>query len=117
MYNYLYVIKVISEDAECAWWAKLKYGQEYPEIVHKTMNEDPDGHFQASMIEFDWMRGSSGLRCSCCPESMKKKAQTRYMCIQCTFRQPHFPRIYAICQIRPYNSICWEKHKTLSLEL
>jgi hypothetical protein len=58
------------------WWTKLVDNYDYPEIVVDKMVHDPLGHFQIPMTEFTEMKGTSGLRCSCCDQDKKIKKQT-----------------------------------------
>jgi hypothetical protein len=92
------------------WWMNLMVNYDFPEIVVDKMTHDPLGHFQIPMTEFTEMKGTSGLRCSCCDHDKKNKKQTRYMCIQCSYRSKPFPKFFPVCQVRLNDKSCWEKH-------
>ena len=93
------------------WWNNLNYPRKFPQVVNDIMSADFDGHTQILMSEFGEMKGTAGMRCLECSRSEgNEKKQTRYMCVQCSFKCAPLPKFYPTCQNRAYNDSCWKKH-------
>lgn len=96
------------------WWGNLRHPYYYTDVVNREMTADPTGHFQILMSDFPKMKGTSGFRCMECERvGNKGKCQTRYACLQCSFKNIPFPHFYPVCQSRSYNSVCWNSHTAI----
>ena len=99
------------QNVSTKWWNKLSYPLQFPQVVGDIMSRDPNGHTQILMSEFGEMKGTAGLRClECSRTEGNEKKQTRYMCVQCSFKCAPLPKFYPTCQERKYNDACWLKH-------
>ena len=93
------------------WWNNLNYPRKFPQVVNDIMSADFDGHTQILMSEYGEMKGTAGMRClECMRSGGNEKKQTRYMCVQCSYKCPVLPKFYPTCQNRAYNNSCWQKH-------